>query len=71
MYDEFEDELEKIHDNETEIIVVSNFDACIDLEFSMYETYKVTDLKKNEIFTVVSSALPMNRDTSAKFNILL
>ena len=29
-----------------EIVVVSNFDACIELEFSMYETYKVTDLKK-------------------------
>ena len=43
----------------------------IELEFSMYETYKVTDLKKNEIITTVSSSLPVNRDTTAKFNILL
>jgi hypothetical protein len=45
-YDEFEDELEENHDNGTEILVVSNLDARIELEFSMYETYKVTDLKK-------------------------
>ena len=37
MYDEFEDELEDIHDNEAEILVVSNLDACIEHEFSMYE----------------------------------
>ena len=37
----------------------------------MYETYKVTDLGKNEINAVVSLALPMNRNTIAKFNILL
>ena len=70
-YDEFEDELEEIHDNGVEIVVVSNFDARIELEFSMYETYKVTDLEKNEIIATVSLALPMNRDTTAKFNILL
>ena len=46
MYDEFEDELEEIHDNGAEIVVVSNFDARCELEFSMYETYKVTDLEK-------------------------
>ena len=38
MYDEFEDG--------ANIVVVSNLDARIDLEFSMYETYKATDLKK-------------------------
>ena len=37
----------------------------------MYETYKVIDLEKNEIIAAVSLALPMNRDTTAKFNILL
>ena len=46
MYDEFEDELEENHDNGAEILVVSNLDARIELEFSMYETYKVTDLEK-------------------------
>ena len=46
MYDEFEDELEEIHDNGAEILVVNNLDACIELKFSMYETYKVTDLEK-------------------------
>ena len=71
MYNEFEDELEEIHDNEIEIVVVSNFDACIELEFSMYQTYKVIDLEKNEIIVTVSLALPMNRDTTAKFSILL
>ena len=71
MYDEFEDELEEIHDNGAQVIVVSNFDACIELEFSMYETYKVTDLEKIEIIAVVSLALPMNRDTTAKFSIML
>ena len=71
MYDEFEDELEEIHDNGAETVVVSNLHARIELEFSMYETYKVTELKKNEIITAVSLALPMNRDTTAKFNILL
>jgi hypothetical protein len=38
MYDELEDN----HDNGTEILVVSNLDARIELEFSMYKTYKVT-----------------------------
>ena len=71
MYDKFEDELEEIYDNGVEIVVVSNFDACIELEFSIYETYKVTDLKKNKIIAAVSLALPMNQDTTAKFNILL
>ena len=46
MYDEFEDELEEIHNNGVEIVVVSNFDARIELEFSMYKTYKVIDLEK-------------------------
>ena len=46
MYDKFVDELEEIHDNGAKIVVVSNFDTRIKLEFSMYETYKVTDLKK-------------------------
>jgi hypothetical protein len=36
----------KNHDNGTEILVVSNLNARIELEFSMYETYKVTDLEK-------------------------
>jgi hypothetical protein len=45
-YDESEVELEENHDNGTEILVVSNLNACIELEFSMYETYKVTDLEK-------------------------
>ena len=44
--DEFEDELEENHDNGIEILVVSNLNARIELEFSMYETYKVTDLEK-------------------------
>ena len=43
----------------------------LSLEFIMYETYKVIDLEKNEIIAAVSLALPMNRDTTAKFNILL
>ena len=38
MYNEFEDELEEIHNNGVEIVVVSNFDARIELEFSMYKT---------------------------------
>ena len=46
MYDEFEDELEEIHDNGAKIVVVSNLNARIELEFSMYETYKVIDLEK-------------------------
>ena len=46
MYDEFEDKLEEIHDNGAQILVVNNLDARIELVFSMYETYKVTDLKK-------------------------
>ena len=46
MYDAFEDELEDIHDNWVEIVVVSNLDAHIELEFSMYETYKVSDMGK-------------------------
>ena len=54
-----------------EIVVVSNLNARIGLEFNMYKTYKVTDLEKNEIIAAVSLALPMNRDTTAKFNILL
>ena len=29
-----------------EIVVVSNLDAHIELEFNMYETYKDTDLEK-------------------------
>ena len=33
--------------------------------------YKVIDLEKNEIIGAVSLALPMNRDTTAKFNTLL
>ena len=70
-YDEFEDELEENHDNGTEILVVSNLNAHIELEFSMYETYKVTDLEKNEIIAVVSLALLVNQDTTAIFNILL
>ena len=37
----------------------------------MYETYKVTYLEKNEIVATISLALPMNRDTTAKFNIFL
>ena len=37
----------------------------------MYETYKVNGLEKNEIIAAVSLALPMNWDTTAKFNILL
>ena len=45
MYDEFKDELEEIHDNGIEILVVSNLDAHIKFEFSIYEIYKVTDLK--------------------------
>ena len=49
MYDEFEDELEDIHDNGVEIVVVNNLDACIELEFSMYETYNVTDLEKKSL----------------------
>ena len=71
MYDEFEDELEEIHDNGAQILVVNNLDACIELVFSMYETYKVTDLKKNDIIAAVSSSLSMNQDTTAKFIILL
>ena len=71
MYDEFEDELEEIHDNGAEIVVVSNLNARVKLEFSVYETYKVTNLEKNEIIAAVSLALPMNRDTTAKFSILL
>ena len=70
-YDEFEDELEENHDNGTEILVVSNLDARIELEFSMYETYKVTDLQKNENIAAMSLALPVNQDTTAIFNILL
>jgi hypothetical protein len=70
-YDEFEDELEENHDNGTEILVVSNLDARIELEFSMYETYKVTDLQKNENIASMSLALPVNQDTTAIFNILL
>ena len=46
MYDEFEDELEEIHHNRVEILVVNNLDARIELEFSMYEIYKVTNFKK-------------------------
>ena len=46
MYDEFEDELEKIHHNGVEILVVNNLDARIELEFSIYEIYKVTNLEK-------------------------
>ena len=64
-------ELEDIHDNGVENVVVSNLDAHIELKFSMYETYKVIDLEKNEIIAAMSLALPMNRDTTFKFNILL
>ena len=46
MYAPFEDEIEDIHDNGAEIIVVSNLDACIELEFSMYDTYKASDMEK-------------------------
>ena len=46
MYDEFEDELEEIHHNGVEILVVNNLDARIELEFSMYEIYKVTNFEK-------------------------
>ncbi|OAE22026.1 hypothetical protein AXG93_3719s1050 [Marchantia polymorpha subsp. ruderalis] len=67
MYDEFEEELEEIHGNGAEILVVSNLDSRIELELSKYETYKVTNLKKNEF----NSALRVNRDTIAKFSILL
>jgi hypothetical protein len=70
-YDEFEDELEENHDNGTEILVVSNLDARIELEFSMYETYKVTDLEKNDIIVAESLSVPVNQDTTAKFSILL
>ena len=71
LYNELKDELEEIHDNGAEIVIISNFDACIEFKFSMYETYKVTDLEKNEIIATVSLALPMNRDTTVKFSILL
>ena len=37
----------------------------------MYETHKVTDLEEIEIIAAVSFALPMNRNTTAKFNIIL
>jgi hypothetical protein len=37
----------------------------------MYETYKVTDLEKNEIIATVSLALLVNQDTTARFSILL
>ncbi len=60
MYDEFEDEVEEIHDNGVDIVVVSNLDARIEFEFNMYETYKVTDLEKNEIIATVSLALLIN-----------
>ena len=46
MYDEFDDKLENIHENGVEIVVVSNLDGHIELEFSMYETYNVIYLKK-------------------------
>jgi hypothetical protein len=65
------DELEENHDNGTEILVVSNLGARIELEFSMYETYKVTDLEKNDIIAAESLAVPVNQDTTAKFSILL
>ena len=73
MYDEFEDEdeLEELQDNGVGNVVVNNLDARIDIEFNMYEAYKVNDLEKNEIIAAVSLALPMNRDSTAKFNILL
>ena len=71
VYVEFEDEFKEIHDNGVEIVVVSNLGACIELAFSMYETYKVTDLKKNDIIAAVSLALTMNCDTNAKLSILL
>ena len=48
VYDEFVDELEDIHDNGVEILVVSNLVAHIELEFNMYEIYKVIDLEKND-----------------------
>ena len=48
MYDEFVDKLEDIHNNGVEILVVSNLNARIELEFSMYEIYKVIDLEKND-----------------------
>ena len=71
MYAEFEDELEESYDIGVEIVVVSNLNARIELELSMYETYKVIDLGKNEIIAAVSSTLPTSRDTTFKFNILL
>ena len=37
----------------------------------MYETYKVTDLEKNEIIAAVSLALPVKHDITVKFSILL
>ena len=46
MYNEFDDELENIHNNGIEVLVVNNLDARIELEFCMYNTYKVIDLKK-------------------------
>jgi hypothetical protein len=70
-YDEFEDILENFHDYEVEILVVSNLNARIELEFNMYETYKVTNFGKNEIIATVSSTLLVNQETTAKFNILL
>jgi hypothetical protein len=71
MYDEFDDDLENFHDNGIEILVVSNLNARIELEFSMYATYKVTNLEKNENIATMSSTLLVNRDTAVKFNILL
>ena len=73
MYDEFEDELEEIHDNGVEILVVRNLDARIELEFSMYEIYEVTDLEKNESISHCNSELSIANEsgTTAKFNIIL
>ena len=46
MYNEFKDGLKNIHENGAEIVIVSNLDARIELEFSMYKTYKVIDMGK-------------------------
>ena len=60
--DEFEDELKEINNNGVEILVVNNLDTRIEFEFmiSMYE-----------IIAAASLALPVNWDTTAKFNDLL
>lgn len=69
MYDQLEDDTDDSAEPDVEPSV-SNFDARVEAEITMYEKYKVTDLEKKEVIEAAHATPPPSSKVSASFRIL-